>query len=52
MMRQDYVIDRPQARYFVVPNLEWLWQWTAPDLHAAAREAAHLPDLPVVPLPA
>lgn len=52
MMRQDYVIDRPQARYFVVPGLAWLWRWSAADLQAAAREAATLPDLPVAELPA
>jgi len=47
MMRQAYAIDRPQPRYFVLPELDQLWRWTPPVLTTAARQAAQEPDVPV-----
>lgn len=47
MMRQAYVIDVPQPRYFVIPELEVLWHWTPAELIAKARNVATLPLEPV-----
>lgn len=43
MMTQGYAIDKPQPLYFVIPQLEWLWAWSAPQLQAEALRAIYAP---------
>lgn len=52
MMRQTYAIDCLQPRYFTIPSLSWLWQWSASALMEAARATVGMPLLAIPPLAA